>query len=285
MHKAPPRIVARLDVKGPNLVKGIHLEGLRVLGMPDDFAHYYCSEGIDELLYIDIVASLYNRNSILDLISRTAKEVFIPLTVGGGLRSIEDIKSALRAGADKVSINTAAIKSPMLIRDASKYFGSSTIVVSIEAIRHPDGKYVAYFHHGRENSGLDAVDWAQRAEELGAGEILLTSVDNEGTGKGYDLDLVHAVYSKISIPLIACGGAGRKEHVRDLLLTGETSAVARSSILHYDYSNHENHKLVEKGNEGNTEFLKNRRMSSKIEPAGVREIKELVRDSGISCRI
>jgi cyclase len=282
---APPRIIARLDVKGPNLVKGIRLEGLRVLGIPDDFAKYYCMEGIDELIYIDIVASLYNRNSIHDLISRTAKEIFIPLTVGGGIRSISDIKSVLRAGADKVAINTAAIKSPALITEASRYFGSSTIVVSIEAIRHPNGEYIAYFDNGRENSGLNVIEWAQKAEKLGAGEILLTSVDKEGTGLGFEYDLITAVSSKINIPLIACGGAGNKEHIRNVLSTDSASAVAIGSLLHYDYINRIEHKSIAEGAEGNTEFLRNKRLSSKIDPAGVKEIKDFLQASGFKCRI
>ncbi|MBL6958562.1 MAG: imidazole glycerol phosphate synthase cyclase subunit, partial [Rhodospirillales bacterium] len=175
------RIIPRLEIKGPNLVKGIHFEGLRVLGKPEAFARHYYEAGADELIYIDAVASLYGRNSLLHIVERTASEIFIPLTVGGGLRSLDDIREVLRAGADKVAINTAAIKDPDLIRQASRKFGSSTIVVLIEYIRHADGRYEAYTDFGRESSGVDALDWAQQAVELGAGELLVTSIDRDGT--------------------------------------------------------------------------------------------------------
>ena len=187
------RIIARLDIKGPNLVKGIHLEGLRVMGKPEDFASYYYENGADELLYMDVVASLYDRNSLKDIITRTANEIFIPLTVGGGLRTIEDITEVLRYGADKVSLNTAAIKNPEIIRQASEAFGSSTIVIAIEAIKQNDGKYLCYTDNAREYTGVDAFEWAQRAEELGAGELIVTSVDKEGTGEGFDIELTKKV--------------------------------------------------------------------------------------------
>ena len=177
------RVIPRLDIKGPNLVKGIHLEGLRVLGKPEQFARYYYETGADELIYMDIVASLYNRNSLHDIISKTAREIFIPLTVGGGLRTVEDIRNVLKAGADKVSLNTAAIKNPQIIAEASRKFGSSTILISIEAIKQPDGRYLAYTDNGREYTGMEVLDWAKRVETLGAGEIMLTSVDREGTGQ------------------------------------------------------------------------------------------------------
>ena len=162
------RIIPRLDIKGPNLVKGIHLEGLRVLGKPERFARYYYENGADELLYMDVVASLYGRNSLFDIVAKTSGEIFIPLTVGGGLRTLDDIKAVLRAGADKVSLNTAAIKRPELIREAARHFGSSTIVVSIEAIRQPEGNYEAYTDSGRERTGVNALKWAEEAAQLGA---------------------------------------------------------------------------------------------------------------------
>ena len=174
------RVIPRLDIKGPNLVKGIHLEGLRVLGKPEQFARFYYEQGADELIYQDVVASLYGRNSLHDIISKTAKDVFIPLTVGGGLRTLDDISAVLRAGADKVSINTAAHKEPSFITKASKMFGKSTIVVAIEAIHQQDGVYQAFTDNGRNRTGRDVVSWAMEIEKLGAGEILLTSVDKEG---------------------------------------------------------------------------------------------------------
>ena len=183
------RIIPRLDIKGPNLVKGIHLEGLRVLGKPETFAKFYYEQGADELFFQDTVASLYGRNSLHDIITKTAREIFIPLTVGGGLRTIDDIKNVLRAGADKVSINTAAVNNPNFIEEAALRFGSSTIVVSIEAIKDSNGSYYVYTDNGREHTGLEVVEWARKVEKLGAGELVITSVDNEGTGSGFDIEL------------------------------------------------------------------------------------------------
>ena len=183
------RIIPRLDIKGPNLVKGIHMEGLRVLGKPEDFARLYYEQGADELIYQDNVASLYQRNSLTEIVTRTTENIFIPLTVGGGIRTLDDINSVLRAGADKVSINTAAINNPNLINQAGKTFGSSTIVVAIEAIRQPDGSYLAYTDNGREYTGKDVQSWARELEDRGAGEILVTSIDREGTGEGLDKNL------------------------------------------------------------------------------------------------
>ena len=228
------RIIPRLDIKGPTLVKGIHLEGLRVLGEPWRFARRYAEEGADELLYVDIVASLYQRNSLLDLVERTSREIFIPLTVGGGLRSIDDIRAVLKAGADKVALNTAAIANPSLIKDASRRFGSSTIVVSIEAKRRPDGSYEAYTDCGRERTGREVVGWAREAAGLGCGEILITSVDKEGTGGGFDMELTRLVADAVSVPVIACGGAGAPAHVLSVLKDGGASAAAVASILHYE---------------------------------------------------
>jgi len=227
------RIIPRLDIKGPNLVKGIHLEGLRVLGKPEDFARRYYEEGADELLFMDVVASLYERNSLLDIIRRTADEIFIPLAVGGGLRTLDDIRTVLRAGADKVTLNTAAVRRPELIREAAHRFGSSTIVVSVEAIHVSGGEYEAYTDNGREKTGLDAIEWAIRAAELGAGELVVTSIDREGTGKGYDLELIGRIASAVSIPVIASGGAGKSADVGDALAAG-ADAAAIASVLHYD---------------------------------------------------
>ncbi|MBA3344299.1 MAG: imidazole glycerol phosphate synthase subunit HisF [Gemmatimonadales bacterium] len=227
------RVIPRLDVKGPNLVKGVHLEGLRVLGKPELFARHYYEQGADELLFVDVVASLYGRNSILDLVERTANEIFIPLSVGGGLRSLDDIRAVLRAGADKVTLNTAAVRRPEFISEAARHFGSSTIVISIEAIRRNDGGYEAYTDNGREKTGLDAVSWAVRAVELGAGELLVTSIDREGTGRGYDLELTARIVRAVPVPVIACGGAGSVEHVAQVLETG-AAAAALASLLHYN---------------------------------------------------
>ena len=210
------RIIPRLDIKGPNLVKGIHLEGLRVLGKPEHFAKYYYEQGADELFYQDVVASLYGRNSLHDIVSKTAKEIFIPLTVGGGIRNVENIASILRVGADKVSMNTAVISNPALISEASNMFGASTIVVSIEAIRQPDGRYMAFTDNGRNITNREVISWAKHVEQLGAGEILITFVDNEGSGKGLDIDLARKVSGAVSIPVVVHGGVGQMKHVLDL---------------------------------------------------------------------
>lgn len=234
----PTRVIARLDIKAPNLVKGIHLEGLRVIGDPAEHALRYYEHGGDELLYIDIVASLYERNNLTDLVARTASEIFVPLTVGGGVRTLADFSSLLRAGADKIAINTGAVRRPELITEAARSFGSQCVVASIEAKRRPQAGpagepcWEAYTDNGREKTGLDVIEWAQRLVELGAGEVLLTSVDMEGTRRGFDLELVAALGPKLDVPVIACGGAGSIDHVAQAIRTG-ADAVAVASILHY----------------------------------------------------
>lgn len=227
------RLIARLDIKAPNLIKGIHLEGLRVIGDPNEYARRYYEAGADELIYMDIVASLYDRNSLADIVESTSKNVFIPITVGGGVRSVEDARRLLRAGADKVAINTAAVKRPDLITEMARTFGSQCMVLSIEAKSSPAGGWEAYTDNGREHTGLDVVEWARRGAELGAGEILVTSVDQEGTCKGFDVDLVHAVTAAVSIPVIASGGMGSFGHLQQVVEQGGADAVAMADVLHY----------------------------------------------------
>ncbi|MBM4133143.1 MAG: imidazole glycerol phosphate synthase subunit HisF [Nitrospira sp.] len=279
----PIRIIPRLDIKGPSLVKGIHLEGLRALGRPEHFARHYYEQGADELLYMDIVASLYQRNSLLDIVRRTADEIFIPLTVGGGLRSLEDIQAALQAGADRVALNTAAVQRPALITEAATRFGSSTIVVSIEAIKQPDGRYAAYTDNGRQATGLDAVEWAVRAAELGAGELLITSVDREGTGRGFDVSLTSAIARRVSVPVIACGGAGTLDHVHAVLTEGQADAVCLGAILHYHVA-----KVLGAGGpdmvEGNTEFLRRPRSVGRIADTTLPTIKDFLQQRQVRCR-
>ena len=207
------RVIPRLDIKGPNLVKGISFDGFRVLGTPNDLARTYYEEGADELIYYDTVASLYQRNSLAEIVTRTAQEVFIPLTVAGGLRSVEDIRKILHAGADKVAINTAAVANPKLIQEAAKTFGSQCIVASVEAKRLPNARYEAWVDYGRQPTGVDVMEWVKQVVDLGAGEILVTSIDREGTGFGYDLDLIAGIAQQVTVPVIACGGAGRREHL------------------------------------------------------------------------
>lgn len=214
-------------------MKGIRLEGLRVLGKPAEFAARYFEQGADELYYQDIVASLYNRSSILDLVRSAAEHIFVPLTVGGGMRTMEDIRSALRAGADKVCINTAAIGRPDLIVEAAKIFGTQCVVVAVEAIRQSDGRWKAFTDNGREHTGLDARDWALRASELGAGELVLTSVDREGTQKGFDLDFIASIASQVNVPVVAHGGAGSIQDIVEVAKLG-VDGVAIASVLHYN---------------------------------------------------
>lgn len=228
------RLIARLDVKAPNLVKGVQLEGLRKIGDPNSFAKKYYEQGIDEIIYMDIVASLYERNSLFDIVKRTAQDIFVPLTVGGGIRSIENVTAMLRAGADKVAINTAAIKRPELIREVSQRFGSQCMVLSIEAKRVANGKWEAYYDNGREKTGIDVLEWVIKGCELGAGEILLTSVDKEGTAKGFDIDLVKAVTEAVPIPVIASGGMGSIDDLVQVVNDGFADSVAMAHVLHYE---------------------------------------------------
>lgn len=277
------RIISRLDIKGPNLVKGIHLEGLRVLGKPETFAEHYYENGADELFFQDTVASLYDRNSLQDIISKTARKIFIPLTVGGGIRTIDDIRKVLLAGADKVAINTGAIKNPQFIRDASRKFGSSTIVVAIEAIRESSGQYLAYTDNGREYSGINVLDWAIQVQEMGAGEIVITSVDREGTGEGFDIDLVKMIADAVEIPVIAHGGCKSPQDVSDLFNICKIDGVAIASVLHYHHI--KNIALNDDYNmEGNTSFLKSGVAFSKIQPCSIEEIKLNLQTNDIPVR-
>ena len=228
------RLIARLDVKDTNLVKGIQLEGLRKLGDPNAFAKEYYEAGIDELLYIDIVASLYNRNNLSDIVRKTVDDVYIPVCVGGGLRSVEDVRHILSMGADKAAINTAAIKRPELITEVAEAFGSQCMVLSIQAKRSRTwpGKWEAYYDNGRAHSGYDVVEWAKRGVALGAGEILLTSVDNEGLQQGMDLELIEAVTKAVNVPVICGGGVGCGDDIVDAANAG-ADAVACAAVLHY----------------------------------------------------
>ncbi|QPJ64055.1 MAG: imidazole glycerol phosphate synthase subunit HisF [Candidatus Nitrohelix vancouverensis] len=230
------RVIPRLDIKGPNLVKGIQLDGHRVLGTAEEFAKIYYQYGADELIYQDTVASLYRRNSLLEIVSKTARDIFIPLTVAGGIRSCNDIRQMLRAGADKVAINTAATENPNLLSEAARLFGSQCIVSSIEAFRLDNGKYEVWVDYGRERTNLNAIDWAAQVEDLGVGEILLTSINNDGMGVGYDLELIEKISSRASIPVIACGGAGKLDHFVDATLKAGADAVSAASIFHYHYA-------------------------------------------------
>jgi imidazole glycerol-phosphate synthase subunit HisF len=228
------RLIPRLDIKGPNLIKGIHLEGLRVIGNPQEYALKYYQAGADELIFMDVVASLYGRNNLSDIVSYAAKNVFVPITVGGGVRSVEDVKHILRSGADKVAVNTAAIQRPELISEISNRFGIQCMVLSIEAKDQGNGKWEAYTDNGRERTGVNVLEWVDRAVNLGVGEILLTSIDKEGTRKGFDLALIRAVSERSPVPVIASGGMGSAQDLVDAVKLGYADAVAMADILHYD---------------------------------------------------
>lgn len=282
------RIIPRLDIKGPNLVKGIHLEGLRVLGKPWDFALKYYEAGADELIYIDMVASLYGRNNLTDIVQKTAANIFIPLTVGGGVRSVEDIRDLLRAGADKVAINTAAVERPELIREGAEAFGSQCIVGSIQA-KNTDGKYLVFTDNARENTGKDVFEWAEELVSLGAGELLVTSVDREGTGKGYDLELIQKLADRHSIPIIALGGCGSADHALQAVSDGHADAVSAASIFHYHHLEHEV-DTNQFESEGNIEFIKQTRggtafMNGRMQPTSIEEVKTKLNGAGIPCRM
>lgn len=274
-----------MDIKGPNLVKGIHLEGLRVLGSPHEFCNFYYENGADEIFYMDCVASLYERNSLLDIVAKTAESVFIPITVGGGLRTVADIRKILGAGADKVSINTGAIKSPGFVREAAQVFGSSTIVVAIEAIKQGDGSYHAFIDNGREETGKDVFEWAAQVEELGAGEIVVTSVDREGTSEGFDTELVERMVKKVKIPVVAHGGARTSASTVEMIQRTRVTGVAIASAFHYD--------LIKSGaldrgfknsSEGNTSFLNSGREFKKVQTFDIRTLKNDMVKAGIPCR-
>jgi len=231
------RIIPCLDVHDGRVVKGTNFIDLRDAGDPVELAAFYDKEGADELVFLDISASAEGRATMVEVVRRTAEEVFIPFTIGGGLRTIEDIRKMLRAGADKVSLNTAAVQNPDLIREGALAFGSQCIVVAIDARQVGEDRWEVYIHGGRTPTGIDVLEWAQKAEELGAGEILLTSMDRDGTKEGYDNLLNRTISRAVTIPLIASGGVGNLEHMAEGLTAGEADAVLAASIFHYrEYS-------------------------------------------------
>ena len=228
------RIIPCLDIKDGRVVKGINFVDLRDAGDPVASAKAYEIAGADEIVFLDITATSDSRNTVADLVRRVASEVFIPITVGGGIRTVDDIRAILRAGADKVSLNSAAVKNPRLITDGAEAFGSQCIVVAIDAKRRCDKSWEVYTAGGRIPTGLDAIEWAAQAESLGAGEILLTSMDRDGTKSGYDIELTAQVSSRVNIPVIASGGAGNYSHFYDAFTIGKADAVLAASLFHYN---------------------------------------------------
>lgn len=227
------RIIPCLDVNRGRVVKGISFINLRDAGDPVELAAYYDREGADEIVFLDITASHERRKTVIELAGRAAEKVFIPYTIGGGINKIEDIREILKKGADKISINTSAVENPNLIKEGARVFGSQCIVVAIDAKKVASSNWEVYIHGGRTPSGKDAVMWAKQVEELGAGEILLTSMDMDGTKEGYDLELTRAITSTVNIPVIASGGAGKLEHLRDVIKIAGADAVLVASIFHY----------------------------------------------------
>jgi imidazole glycerol-phosphate synthase subunit HisF len=283
------RVIPRLEIKGPNLVKGIQFDGLRVLGDPAAFAALYYREGADELIYVDIVASLYGRSISPDVVRRTAEHMFIPLTVGGGIRTLEDIETLLNAGADKVAINTGAVQNPDLIDEAAKAFGSQCIILAIEAKRAGHG-YEPYIENGRQQTGLDALSWAKEGVSRGAGEILLTSVDQEGTHLGFDVPLCSLLKGAVNVPVIVAGGAGKVEHVASMLPNAEPDGVACASLFHYHYL-----EKVLSGSEQSRErvdFLRHQATQNPTEgkliadfaPVSIPALKKALKADGIAVR-
>ena len=227
------RLIPRLDIKAPHLIKGVHLEGLRRIGDPREHAQRYYEQGADEIIYMDVVASLYERNGLADLVRYTAENVFVPLTVGGGIRSLDDVERMLRNGADKVAINTAATREPEIIGAVARRFGAQCMVLSVEAKQTAPGRWEAYSDNGRNHTGLDVLDWVRRGAESGCGEILLTSVDREGTRKGFDVALCRAVSDAVTVPVIASGGMGAVAHIAEAVADGHADAVAIADALHH----------------------------------------------------
>lgn len=227
------RIIPCLDVKNGRVVKGIKFVNLKDAGDPVEAAMAYNNAGADELCFLDITASYENRRTMMEVVKRTAANVFIPLTVGGGIRTLDDIDDLLRAGADKVSINTAAVTNPKFVKESAERFGSQCTVVAIDAKRSEKNRWVVYTHGGRRSTDIDAIEWAKRMEEYGAGEILLTSMDRDGTRDGYDLELTRAIVDAVRIPVIASGGAGTLEHLYDAIIKGGADAVLAASIFHF----------------------------------------------------
>ena len=283
------RVIPRLDVKGANVVKGVHLEGLRVVGEPGKFAQAYYLDGADEIIYMDSVASLYGRNNLHDIVSQAAEHIFIPLTVGGGIRTLDDVQSLLKAGADKVAINTALFKTPELITQVAERFGSQCMVVSIDVVKNDHGQYVCLTDNGREETGVEVMSWVDKVIELGAGEILLTSVDQEGTGEGFDLELTKMVSNHAPVPVIACGGAGKNSQVFDVIEHGRADAVSVASILHYEMLARDNQS--NETAEGNKAFLQRVRsqvggqLRKCIEPTTLTELKDQLFADGVDVRL
>lgn len=275
------RVIARLDIKNDALVKGIHLEGFRVLGDPASFAKIYYEDGIDEIVYMDVVASLYKRNGLIELVKKTAKEIFIPLTVGGGIKSLDDVGALLAAGADRVCINTAAVQRPELISEIVEIYGSSTLVIAVEAIKVNE-EYMVFTDNGREHTGIKVSEWVKKIEKLGAGEILLTSVDREGTRKGIDIELIELVEKLVKISIIIHGGVGSSEDVYNAFENYNIEAICIASLFHYEAIN--SIKTLNKSILGNKSFLLSNKKKSDLKTITVKDLKNKLKNHKIKIR-
>ena len=274
------RIISKLDIKNGYLIKGINLEGLRVLGEPYDFAQMYYKDGIDEVFYVDNVATLYGTNNLSKFIRKTAKNLFVPLAIGGGIKSIKDAYQAFQDGADKIVINSAAIINPKFISNLAKIFGSANICVSIETIKY-DNKYFISRSNGRDLEKVNPFEWARKVQNLGAGEICLTSVNHEGIERGFDLKLYERVSKSISIPILAHGGCGNYKHVYEVIKNSNVSGVVLSSLLHYNYYHYMRLKQIKTGN---ISFITNNFNPQKKKINHIKELKKYLNTKNISTR-
>ncbi len=267
------RIIPKLDIKGPNMVKGVNLEGLRALGSPRDFIEYYYDNSADELIYHDVVASLYLRNNLSELLKKTSKNIFIPIIAGGGIRSEKDVQELISSGADRIFINTSALNQPKLIKKIVEKFGSSTILISIESIYY-EGSYYCSKDFGREKTDIKVEEWVKRIQDYGTGEIVLTSINKEGTGSGFDLKLASKISNICKIPYIINGGFGKKSHINELLNVSNPSGIAISSAFHYNLN-----KNFSKNDEseGNFEFIEKKKNYLSFEPLTIQDLKEYVK--------
>ena len=274
------RIIPKLDIKNFNLVKGVHLEGLRVLGDPKDFIKHYYDSGADEIIYHDVVASLYGRNQLKELVSRTANNIFLPITVGGGISSIDSVQSILASGADRVFANTAFVRNPKLINETVKYFGSSTIVASIETMYRNDDYYCS-IDFGREETQIKLDKWLAEIQDKGVGEIIITSIDQDGTGRGFDLKLAERISKRIYIPYIINGGFGKLSHFDEVLNCCEPSGIAIGSLLHYGKKTN---NLFSNNEEGNKDFINKNKKYFNFGELDLRKIKDYLKNK-VSIRV
>lgn len=282
--RVPIRVIPRLDIKGPHLVKGINLEGLRVLGDPAMFAQAYADDGADELMYIDAVASLYGRNSALELVRAVTKAIHLPVAVGGGVRNVDDVRNLLRSGADRVVVNSEAVRNTTLIANLARAFGSSTVVVSINYLRNPAGLSEVMIDGGRQPTGLDVLDWATECARAGAGEILLNSIDRDGTGMGFDLEVASKASTSLDIPVLIGGGAGLLEHFASVSSESEVGGICASSVFHYKLSESLSSEELLRAPEGNLDFLRRRGSISTISALSIGDVKRAIIARGIPCR-